>query len=265
MKIRDALYRIETAQEIGRLLAEDFNPDKFIDYVERAVAKARTSEFPGEVEATKHFLTQMAAKAEQEAAAFTPQQQSRVNLLLRPFVAQAEKAARQQVNDDDLPVPQAIEQSLEYRVPNSLLTAVVKRMNYLNVKRGDQNEAYYSLAMVMQADSADALENAFQALGLPYAMGKFKGYGADRFIPNWPLSKAQTEPMMLYYDDLQKKLKEYGFQPLNGVQESLMLEKAPPGEKAEHFIKKAKKDFKARYGKNWKKRLYATAWKLFGD
>jgi hypothetical protein len=42
-------------------------------------------------------------------------------------------------------------------------------------------------------------------------------------------------------------------------------ESAPPGAKAERFIKKAKKDFKKRYGKKWKERLYATAWKQFGE
>lgn len=42
-------------------------------------------------------------------------------------------------------------------------------------------------------------------------------------------------------------------------------EKAPPGVKAERFIRKAKKDFKKRYGKDWEARLYGTAWKLFGE
>lgn len=42
-------------------------------------------------------------------------------------------------------------------------------------------------------------------------------------------------------------------------------ESAPPGKKAERFIKKSKKDFKKRYGKNWEKVLYATAWKNFGE
>jgi len=40
-------------------------------------------------------------------------------------------------------------------------------------------------------------------------------------------------------------------------------EKSPPSEKAEKFIKSSKKDFKKRYGKNWKRVLYATAWKNF--
>lgn len=42
-------------------------------------------------------------------------------------------------------------------------------------------------------------------------------------------------------------------------------EKAPPGAKAERFVRKNKSDFKERYGKRWKKVLYATAWKQFGE
>lgn len=41
-------------------------------------------------------------------------------------------------------------------------------------------------------------------------------------------------------------------------------EKAPPGKKAKRFIRRAKPDFKKRYGNAWKEVLYATAWKLFG-
>lgn len=41
-------------------------------------------------------------------------------------------------------------------------------------------------------------------------------------------------------------------------------EKAPPGIKAKRFLRKAKKDFKKRYGDDWESRLYGTAWKLFG-
>lgn len=44
-----------------------------------------------------------------------------------------------------------------------------------------------------------------------------------------------------------------------------LVEKAPPGKKAERFIKKQKKEFKKRYGKNWERVLYATAWKNFGE
>lgn len=42
-------------------------------------------------------------------------------------------------------------------------------------------------------------------------------------------------------------------------------EKAPPGIKAKRFLRKAKKDFKKRYGDDWESRLYGTAWKMFGS
>ena len=42
-------------------------------------------------------------------------------------------------------------------------------------------------------------------------------------------------------------------------------EVAPNNTKAEEFILKNKASFKKRYGDNWEKILYATAWKLFGD
>jgi hypothetical protein len=42
-------------------------------------------------------------------------------------------------------------------------------------------------------------------------------------------------------------------------------EVAPPGKKAERFIKKHKKEFKKRYGKRGSDVLYATAWKKFGE
>jgi hypothetical protein len=44
-----------------------------------------------------------------------------------------------------------------------------------------------------------------------------------------------------------------------------VFEKAPPGEKAEHFITKHKAEFKKRYGKKGTEVLYATAWKKFGE
>lgn len=43
-----------------------------------------------------------------------------------------------------------------------------------------------------------------------------------------------------------------------------LTEVAPEGEKAEEFIQKNKASFKKRYGDNWERVLYATAWKLFG-
>jgi hypothetical protein len=41
-------------------------------------------------------------------------------------------------------------------------------------------------------------------------------------------------------------------------------ESAPPGKKAEDFIKSNKASFKDRYGDRWEEVLYATAWKKFG-
>lgn len=50
------------------------------------------------------------------------------------------------------------------------------------------------------------------------------------------------------------------------LKESAALsEKAPPGKKAEEFITKNKAAFKKRYGKDWERALYATAWKQFGE
>lgn len=45
----------------------------------------------------------------------------------------------------------------------------------------------------------------------------------------------------------------------------MLTEVAPKGKKAEDFITKNKASFKKRYGDNWERVLYATAWKLFGD
>lgn len=42
-------------------------------------------------------------------------------------------------------------------------------------------------------------------------------------------------------------------------------EKAPPGKKAEEWIKKNKQKFKDEYGEDWEQVLYATAWKMFGE
>jgi hypothetical protein len=42
-------------------------------------------------------------------------------------------------------------------------------------------------------------------------------------------------------------------------------EVAPPGAAAEDFIKNSKEKFKKRYGDNWEKVLYATAWKVHGN
>lgn len=48
------------------------------------------------------------------------------------------------------------------------------------------------------------------------------------------------------------------------VKEAKVNEVAPPGKKAEDFIKGAKEDYKKRYGDRWEEVLYATAWKKFG-
>lgn len=42
-------------------------------------------------------------------------------------------------------------------------------------------------------------------------------------------------------------------------------EKAPPGKKTEEWIEDNKAEFKERYGDEWEKILYATAWKMFGE
>jgi hypothetical protein len=44
-----------------------------------------------------------------------------------------------------------------------------------------------------------------------------------------------------------------------------VLEVAPKNKEAEDFVIANKNKFKSRYGKNWEKILYATAWKLYGD
>jgi hypothetical protein len=47
--------------------------------------------------------------------------------------------------------------------------------------------------------------------------------------------------------------------------EGVTQESAPPGKKAERFIKHHKRDFKKRYGKKWASYLYGRAWKQFGE
>jgi nicotinic acid mononucleotide adenylyltransferase len=42
-------------------------------------------------------------------------------------------------------------------------------------------------------------------------------------------------------------------------------EVAPPGKDAESFIKSNKEKFKKRYGDNWERILYSTAWKVYGN
>jgi hypothetical protein len=50
----------------------------------------------------------------------------------------------------------------------------------------------------------------------------------------------------------------------SSMKEDEVAEKAPPGKKAEDFIKGNKESFKKRYGDRWEEVLYATAWKKFG-
>jgi hypothetical protein len=45
----------------------------------------------------------------------------------------------------------------------------------------------------------------------------------------------------------------------------MQFESAPPGDKAERFIRHNKSSFKKRYGKRWKQVLYGRAWKQFGE
>lgn len=49
------------------------------------------------------------------------------------------------------------------------------------------------------------------------------------------------------------------------AEQARLQEKAPPGEKAERFIRQNKEKFKKQYGDRWEEVLYATAWKQFGD
>jgi hypothetical protein len=47
--------------------------------------------------------------------------------------------------------------------------------------------------------------------------------------------------------------------------QQFIKEKAPPGKKAEDWIKSNKQRFKDQYGNDWEQVLYAKAWKLFGE
>jgi len=99
------------------------------------------------------------------------------------------------------------------------------------------------------------------------------------------ISKADESDMILQlavpgHDPTHEAIfRRYGFQVEHGgpdlimqrqpeatfISDRDMNESAPPGKKAERFIRKHKSDFKDRYGKRWKKVLYATAWKQFGE
>ena len=71
-----------------------------------------------------------------------------------------------------------------------------------------------------------------------------------------PKAEKSREQMVKTSDKMAKAFKK--------VKESQVKETAPPGKKAEDFIKGAKEDYKKRYGKSWESKLYATAWKKFG-
>lgn len=77
----------------------------------------------------------------------------------------------------------------------------------------------------------------------------------DRFKPD---SKLLMQKVLNKKSGIQQLLSHLG--------ESAELDEvAPPGKKAEDFIKKNKDEFEKRYGKRGKAVLYATAWKLFGE
>ena len=65
-------------------------------------------------------------------------------------------------------------------------------------------------------------------------------------------------------DDKKDEKKDDGKKKFN-FEKKKVDESAPPGKKAEDFIKDNKAEFKDRYGKKWQEVLYATAWKKFGD
>lgn len=73
----------------------------------------------------------------------------------------------------------------------------------------------------------------------------------------WRIDKTRTKEIARDVSNFFEIAEEI---PLN-----VLAEKAPPGKKARRFIRKAKADFKARYGDHWKQVLYATAHKMFGE
>lgn len=83
-----------------------------------------------------------------------------------------------------------------------------------------------------------------------------KGFRPDH--PDIDGDGDRGEPIKQAAKDAKKK-KSKGKLP-----ETEIAEKAPPGKKAEDFIKGNKEPFKKRYGKKWQEVLYATAWKKFG-
>lgn len=88
---------------------------------------------------------------------------------------------------------------------------------------------------------------------------KYKGStpaGKEKFLANIQPREgsAQNKDRRVSYSNV--------LSPFDLAQESVELdEKAPPG--MEDFIKASKASFKKRYGKDWQKVLYATAWKKY--
>jgi hypothetical protein len=78
--------------------------------------------------------------------------------------------------------------------------------------------------------------------------------------------KETFDSLLYVYDTMMPVLVETALQHSTTIEDVIeVLEVAPPGKKAEKWIKDRKADFKERYGKDWSKVLYATAWKQFGE
>ena len=84
-----------------------------------------------------------------------------------------------------------------------------------------------------------------------FAMNKVKEHFFNKINENYSPIVALTETAISYN---------------MGIDEVVdLLEVAPTAKGAEDWIKSVKSDFKKRYGKDWQKVLYATAWKRFGE
>lgn len=99
-------------------------------------------------------------------------------------------------------------------------------------------------------------------------IGKWKGWTIERLeskLKKLMDKKERSEAEQKEVKQLQFAIraKHKGAKKWGKVEESLN-EVAPPGEKAEEFIKKNKESFKKRYGERGEEVLYATAWKKFG-
>jgi hypothetical protein len=74
----------------------------------------------------------------------------------------------------------------------------------------------------------------------------------SKFTPSRNVSNVMPD----YLPDTPKSIRDFLL-----IVETEIIETAPPG--AETWIKHRKQAFKDRYGKRWKRVLYAKAWKLF--